>query len=65
MENQVENKDTLNVKGIILILGTIFGGILSLITTGGIPAFILGASIGLVVAVLFISFFLPHKSHDR
>lgn len=66
MENQVENTEKeLNVKGIIMLLGVIFGGLISTVTHGGIVPFIVGASIGLIVAIVFISTCLPHKSHDR
>lgn len=66
MENQVENtEETLNVKGIILLLGVIFGGLISIVTHGGILPFIIGGCIGLIVAIVFISACLPHKSHDR
>ncbi len=65
MENQVEKNETLNVKGIILLLGTVFGALISIITNGTFLGFIGGAVIGLVLAIVFISVILPHKPHDR
>jgi len=65
MENQVEKNETLNVKGIILLVGTVFGALVSIITHGTFMGFIGGAVIGLVIAILFISFALPFKPDDR
>jgi len=65
MENQVENNENLNVKGIILLLGTIFGGLISIIACGTFLGFIAGLVIGLILAVVFISVILPYKPHDR
>ena len=65
MENQVEKNETLNVKGIILLLGVVFGGLISIITCGTFMGFITGIIVGLIVAILFVSFALPFKSHDR
>lgn len=65
MENQVEKNENLNVKGIILLLGTIFGGLISIIACGTFLGFISGAIIGLIIAIVFISVLLPHKPHDR
>ncbi|QBQ42907.1 hypothetical protein [Sphingobacterium psychroaquaticum] len=65
MENQVEKNETVNAKGIILLLGTIFGGLISIVTCGTFLGFITGIIVGLVFAIFFVSVFLPHKSHDR
>lgn len=65
MENQVENNENLNVKGIILLLGTIFGALISIIVKGTFLGFIGGLVIGFVLAVFFISVILPHKPSDR
>ncbi len=65
MENQVENNEELNDKGLILIIGTIFGALISIVTTGTLLGFIIGGAIGLIFAIFFISAFLPHKPHDR
>ncbi|NGM65542.1 hypothetical protein [Sphingobacterium sp. SGR-19] len=65
MENQVENNENLNVKGIILLLGTVFGGLISIIACGTFLGFISGLVIGLIFAIFFISVILPHKPSDR
>lgn len=65
MENQVENNENLNVKGIILLLGTIFGGLISIIASGTFLGFISGVVIGLILAIFFVSVILPFKPHDR
>jgi len=65
MENQVENNETVNVKGIILLLGTIFGGLISIVACGTFLGFVSGVVIGLVFAIFFISVILPHKESDR
>lgn len=65
MENQVEKNETVNAKGIILLLGTIFGGLISIVTCGTFLGFITGIIVGLVFAIFFVSVFLPHKPHDR
>lgn len=65
MENQIEKNENLNVSGIILLLGTVFGGLISIISCGTFLGFISGLVIGLIFAIVFISVFLPHKPHDR
>jgi len=65
MENQVEHNENLNVKGIILLLGTIFGALVSIIVKGTFLGFIGGLVIGLAFAIFFISVILPHKPSDR
>lgn len=65
MENQVENNVNLNVKGIILLIGTIFGGLISIVTSGTFLGFISGLVIGFIFAIFFVSVLLPHKPSDR
>ncbi|WP_437919447.1 hypothetical protein [Sphingobacterium sp. LRF_L2] len=65
MENQVEKNETLDAKGIIILAGTIFGALISIVASGTFLGFIKGIVIGLVFAIFFISVFLPHKPHDR
>lgn len=65
MENQIENNENLNVKGIILLLGTVFGALISIIVSGTFLGFISGLVIGLIFAVFFVSVILPHKPSDR
>lgn len=65
MENQVEKNETINVKGIIILLGSVFGALISIVTCGTFSGFITGIIVGLIFATFFISAFLPHKPHDR
>ncbi|HLS94091.1 hypothetical protein BC792_12420 [Sphingobacterium allocomposti] len=65
MENHVENNEPLNVQGLILLIGTVFGGLISIIACGTFLGFLSGLFFGLVFAIFFISVFLPHKPHDR
>lgn len=65
MENQVENNESLNEKSLILLIGTIFGALISIVACGTFLGFLAGTVIGLVFAIFFISVFLPHKPHDR
>ena len=65
MENQVENKETLNVKGLILLIGTVFGALITILPSGSFLTFILGGIIGFAIALFFVSVILPFKPHDR
>jgi prolipoprotein diacylglyceryltransferase len=64
MENQV-NEQPLNVKGLILLIGTIFGALISFAKGGTLLSIVGGLVGGLIVAAIFISLFLPHKESDR
>ena len=64
MENQV-NDQPLNVKGLILLIGTIFGALISFATCGSFLSLIGGLVGGLIIATIFISVILPHKESDR
>lgn len=64
MENQV-NEQPLNVKGLILLIGTIFGALISFAKAGTFLSIVGGLVGGLIVATIFISLFLPHKESDR
>lgn len=64
MENQV-NEQPLNVKGLILAIGTIFGALISFAVCGSFLSIIAGLVGGLIAAVVFISLFLPQKDSDR
>jgi hypothetical protein len=64
MENQV-NDQPLNVKGLILLIGTIFGALISFAACGSFLSLIGGLVGGLIVATIFISVILPHKESDR
>lgn len=65
MENQVNESQPLNVKGLILLIGTIFGAIISYATCGSFLSIIGGLVGGLIMSVIFINVFLPHKESDR
>ena len=64
MENQV-NDQPLNVKGLILLIGTIFGALISFAACGSFLSLIGGLVGGLIVATSFISVIRPHKESDR
>ena len=64
MENQV-NDQPLNVKGLILLIGTIFGALISFATCGSLLSIIGGLVGGLIIATFFITVILPHKESDR
>lgn len=65
MENQVEKNETLDAKSIILLVGTVFGALISIVVSGTFLGFISGIVVGLIFAVFFISVLLPHKPSDR
>ncbi|MBE8721633.1 hypothetical protein [Sphingobacterium pedocola] len=65
MENQVTETKSLNAKSLILVIGTIFGALISFAANGTFLSIIGGAVVGLVIAILFNSYILPQKPHDR
>lgn len=65
MENQIENSNKINAKGIILLTAVVLGGLTAWVATGTFLGIIAGIVGGLVFAIIFISALLPHKSHDR
>jgi len=65
MEKQIEKKEELNVKGIVLLLGAVFGGLFSVIACGTFSGVLTGAAVGLGIGLAFNAFALPHKPHDR
>ena len=64
MENQV-NEQPLNVKGLILLIGTIFGALIGYAACGSFLSIIGGLVVGLIAAIGFISVILPYKESDR
>jgi nicotinamide riboside transporter PnuC len=65
MENQINETKPLNVKGLILLIGTIFGALISFASCGT-PLSIVGGLVGgLIFAIIFVTFLLPFKQHDR
>ena len=64
MENQV-NDQPLNVKGLILLIGTIFGALIAFAACGSFLSIIGGVVGGLIASTVFISIILPHKESDR
>lgn len=64
MENQL-NDQPLNVKGLILLIGTIFGALISFATCGSLLSIIGGLIGGAIIASIFVSVILPHKESDR
>lgn len=64
MENQVNDKP-LNAQGFILLIGTIFGAIISFAVVGTFLSIIAGLIGGLIIASIFNTIILPHKESDR
>ena len=64
MGNQV-NEQPLNVKGLILLIGTIFVALISFAVCGSFLSIVGGLVGGLIVATIFINVILPYKSSDR
>lgn len=65
MENQINETKPLNVKGLILVIGVVFGALISFAANGTALSILTGIIGGLIIAVIFNTFLLPHKSHDR
>ncbi len=65
MENHIEKENEINVKGIILLAGTILGGLTAWVAKGTFLGLIGGVVGGLVFAIIFITALLPNKPHDR
>lgn len=65
MENQIEKSSEINVKGIILLVGTILGALTACIAAGTFLGVVKGLIGGLIFGALFITFILPRKTHDR
>lgn len=65
MENQVNDAQPLNVKGLILLIGTVLGAITSFAINGTFLSIIAGLVGGLVFAIFFNTVLLPQKPHDR
>lgn len=61
MENQQEKASTLNPKNAILLIGAVFGTLISLIAACNVWGFVGG----LIIAALFNKFILPQKPSDR
>ncbi|MCA5006676.1 hypothetical protein [Sphingobacterium bovistauri] len=64
MENQV-NDQPLNVKGLILLIGTVFGALIAFAQCGSFLSIIGGLVGGLIAATVFVSVLLPYKESDR
>ncbi|NGM63173.1 hypothetical protein G5B30_14785 [Sphingobacterium sp. SGG-5] len=65
MENQINETKPLNVKGLILLIGTVFGALIAFATCGSFLSIVGGLIGGFLFAVFFNTFLLPHRSHDR
>jgi hypothetical protein len=66
MENQLnETEQPLNVKGIILLVGAVFSGLIATIVSGTVTGVITGVIIGLLFAIFFINVLLPYRGSDR
>jgi len=65
MENHIEKKETLNAKGVVLLLGAVFGALVSVPACGTFSGVLTGAAVGFALAIVFNIAILPHKPHDR
>lgn len=65
MKNQVKNNTELNAPALVIIMGIVFGAILFLVANATFGNFVLGAIIGLILALIFNYVMLPYKPHDR
>lgn len=65
MENQINETKPLNVKGLILLIGVVFGALIALAAYGTVLSTLGGVIGGLIFAAIFIAYLLPHKPHDR
>ena len=65
MENQFENSNEINVKGIILLAGTILGALTGWVAKETFLGLAGGLVGGFIFAIIFISVLLPNKTHDR
>jgi len=65
MQNQIEEKEALNAKGVVLLLGALFGGLVSVVACGTFSGVLAGAAVGFALAIGFNIVALPHKPHDR
>ncbi len=65
MENQLNESKPLNGKGLILLIGAVFGALIAFATCGAFLSIIGGLIGGLLFAAFFNTFILPQKPHDR
>lgn len=66
MENQVENNAcTPSPKGLIVLIGVIFGALISFTANETFLSIIVGAVIGLIIAAFFNSFLYAQNPNDR
>lgn len=65
MENQINESKPVNVKGLVLLIGVVFGAFVSYAANGTFASIIGGLVGGLILAVFFNSVILPQKPHDR
>ena len=64
MENQV-NEQPLNVKGLIILIGTVFGALIAFAVCSTFLSIIGGLIGGFIAATVFNTVFLPYKESDR
>ncbi|MBL1409558.1 hypothetical protein [Sphingobacterium faecale] len=65
MENQVNDAQPINAKGLILLIGSVFGALTAFASCGSFSSIIGGLIGGLIFAIFFNSVLLPQKPHDR
>lgn len=65
MENQQEKSSSLNANNLTLLIGAIFGALISYTASGTLMSIVGGVIGGLIFAALFNKFILPEKPSDR
>ena len=61
---EVQTKEV-NVKGLIVLIGAVFGALIGGLTQESFVATIVGLIVGLIFAAFFTSVLLKDKPHDR
>jgi len=61
---EIETKEV-NVKGLIFLIGAVFGTLIGGLTQESFVAAVVGLIVGLIVAAIYTSVLLKDKPHDR
>jgi membrane associated rhomboid family serine protease len=60
-----EGTSEVNVKGLIILIGTVFGALIGGLTQESFVAAIVGLIVGLIFAAFFATVLLKDTPHDR